>query len=544
MRLAVVRTAAAVGAISLAASLLGAPADADRGPTAAEPAQVEAPVPDINWRACKGAAKYDCAQVRVPLDYDKPKGAKTRLRLTRDPANKPKRRIGTLFVNPGGPGGSAADFALDAGHLFGKAVRQRFDIVGVDPRGVGGSASVICKGKWHQPPKRPDLPFPLMRKAEGRWIKADNDLRAFCAKHGTDVMDNMSTADTARDMDLIRQALGDEKLTYYGVSYGTYLGSTYAALFPDRVRGLILDGVLDPVAWSTGRGKAGKKLPFSTRLRSGYGAYEAWASALDECARVGKTRCGASRDVGQMWRTVVRKARKGKLTIGGEKLRYEWLVSDVLGGLYSRSNYRYLMRYVQGLHRASTSKPGTRAYERAAADVKRLQERLRAIRRELPGPYAAVNAGARKRTYFDAFAGVSCSDSVNPKRPKAWVKASKRDDYAMPWFGRLWTWQSSVCARWPGSSADAFRGPWRVKTSAPVLLIGNSHDPATPISGARAANRVLDGSRLLMLDSWGHGAIGESRCVTATMGRYLVARKLPAAGTVCKPNRTLFPPRS
>ncbi|UPK74882.1 alpha/beta hydrolase [Nocardioidaceae bacterium SCSIO 66511] len=543
MKHLVVRAAAVFGAIGLAGSLLAAPTTARSAAPTASPDQVAAPVPDINWHKCEFAKKFDCANVRVPLDYDNPDGPKTKVFVQRHRATKPKQRIGSLFINPGGPGGSSSGFVFDAINLFGKSVRQRFDIVGVDPRGVGGSAIAECKGKWHHAPGWPPLPFPLKRKAERKWIKADNDLRAFCAKHKNALLDHMSTADTARDMDLVRQALGDDKLTYYGVSYGTYLGSTYAAMFPDRVRAVILDGVLDPVAWSTGRGDAGRKLPFSTRLRSGYGAYEAWMSALDECARVGKKRCGASGDVEHMWRAVIRKARKGKLVVGKQHVRYESIVGDVLSGLYARQSYRSLMRYTQRLYRTSKAKPGSRLHAQASADVQRLAKRLRAIRRELPGPYAAPQVGPQARGFSDAFSGVACSDTANPKRPNAWIRASKRDDYTMPWFGRLWTWSSSLCAGWPGSSADAFHGPWRVKTSTPVLIIGNSHDPATPISGARAANRVLAKSRLLMLDTWGHGAIGQSRCVTDKMADYLLGQNLPEAGTVCKPDRQLFPPR-
>ncbi|MGH3359724.1 MAG: alpha/beta hydrolase [Nocardioidaceae bacterium] len=542
-RLAVVAVSAAV-----AASMLGAPSSAGTQASTSAPVadQVDAPVPDVDWRSCEWAARLRCATARVPLDYDRPGGATIRLSLLKDPANRPERRIGSLFVNPGGPGGSSVDFASQAGRAFGPRIRQRFDIVGIDPRGVGGTTNAVCKGPRRKHPMRPRVAFPFGHEQEKRWIKADTSDRSFCAKHHNQLFDHVSTADTARDMDLIRQALGDDRLTYYGISYGSYLGSTYAAMFPDRVRAMVVDGVLDPVAWSTGRGDSARSLGFSTRLRSGYGAYEALVSGLAECDRVGVTRCRAAGDVYGEWRTIVRKARNDKLVVGGDKVRYSDLVSSALGSLYSRSSYRYLAGYIHWLHRGSTATSGSRAQRRADERAARLGDRLHDIwrDRERRGLYGAGQQTPRaKRSINDPFASIACSDSANPTHPNAWIKASKRDDYTMPWFGRLWTWASSICSNWPGSSADAFRGPWKTETSTPLLVIGNAHDPATPITGARAVNRLFDGSRLLMLDGWGHGALGESECVTSRMARYLVSQRLPAAGMVCKPDRSLYPVR-
>lgn len=548
-----IRCAVIAGSAVLTGSLLGSPADAitttaASAATLARPAaQVDVPVPEIDWRRCKGwTDEYECASVSVPLDYDKPDGETIRLRILRDPADRPKQRIGSLFVNPGGPGGSSADFAAVAGDDLGKDVRRRFDIVGVDPRGVGGTTNAVCKGTWHDRPTYPLVAFPFTHAHESRWLRVDAAERRFCARNHNAMFDHMTTADVARDMDLIRQALGDEQLTYYGVSYGSYLGETYAAMFPDRVRALAIDGVLDPVAWSTGRRDTGERLGFSTRLRSGEGAYDALVSGLAECDRVGQRRCPASGDVYGEWRTIIRKARNGELAIDGARIRYTDIVSQSLGSLYSRSSYRHLTGYVHSLYRESTAKPHGRVAERWEARAARQRDRLQRIWRDRTrrGLYAAGPATAMPRSVVNnPFTGVACADSVNPRNPRAWVRASRRDDYTMPWFGRLWTWSSSICARWPGSSADAYRGPWKTNTSTPLLVIGNSHDPATPISGARAANRLFDGSRLLMMDGWGHGALGQSECVTERLSAYLLRQELPASGTVCRPDHALYPVR-
>jgi pimeloyl-ACP methyl ester carboxylesterase len=516
-------------------AVTGPPAGAT-SPAAPPAAEVDAPIPSVDWHPCRWDDRLRCARVPVPLDYDDPDGSTIKLRLLKDPANRPAQRIGTLFVNPGGPGGSAADFASYVGAYLGPSVRQRFDIVGIDPRGVGGSAQVRCRAPG-QPPPYPRQAFPYTEKQIKVWLRFDRYYRQLCAVGANPILDHMSTADTARDMDLIRQALGEEQLSYYGISYGTYLGATYAAMFPDRIRAMIVDGVLDPVAWSTGRGDAAKTLPFSTRLRSGVGAWESLTSAFAECDRVGKQRCPLAGQAASKWLRIVHRLKRGPVKIEGYRLTYPNWVGDALGALYDRSIYRPLMRYIKATYREMFGARGSRAGNDVAAARERLK---RAVERSpLPGPY-----GFRFGTEYPSFHGVSCADSLNPRDPRAWIPAGKLADRHGPWFGRLWTWVSSPCAKWPGSKADAYRGPWAVDTSAPVLVVGNSHDPATPITGARVLNTKLEGSRLLIMDGWGHGALGTSDCVTSKMARYLVDGALPPAGTVCQQDKQLFPKRS
>ncbi|UYM06282.1 alpha/beta hydrolase [Solicola gregarius] len=537
LALSVVTSGTAVGSVS----------GADKARSQHEltsPPAANADVAEVDWRQCDDEPGYDCATIQVPLDYDQPYGEQIDLGLLRDPADDPSRRIGSLFVNPGGPGASAVQFAADAGRELGTKVRQRFDIVGVDPRGVGRSTAVTCTGKYRDHPVHPPVAFPFGDEEETGWLRADASDRTFCANHHNAVFDHASTADNARDLDLVRDALGEERLTYYGISYGTYLGQTYAAMFPDRIRAIVLDGVLDPIAWSKGHGRSGHRLGFSTRLRSGRGAYEALTSALVECDRVGAERCSAAGDAYGKWRTVVRKARNGKLAVDGQPISYSSVVSYLLGGLYERGLYEQLAQYVQYLYVQSTSRTGSRAYQRSQAAALRITGRLRDLfnDRLRRGLYAAdAYDEPETRTVADPFAAVACSDSANPDDPRAWIHAGRRDDRIMPWFGRLWTWRSSICASWPGSPSDSFRGPWRTQTSSPVLVVANAHDPSTPIGGARVANQLFDGSRLLMLDGWGHGAYGESTCVTEYTERYLVTQRLPESGTVCKPDLPLYP---
>jgi pimeloyl-ACP methyl ester carboxylesterase len=470
------------------------------------------------------------------MDYDHPQAAKTTLALARQKASVPSMRIGTLFVNPGGPGGPARGFVPYAARLLGKHIGERFDVVGIDPRGVGGSAPLVCRDPTPQnAPPAVYRYFPYTPKEINGWLRFDAYLRHICATHSRPILDHMSTADTARDMDLIRQALGDKKLNYYGISYGTYLGATYAAMFPNHIRAMVVDGVLDPVAWATGRNGNGTKLPFSSRLRSGKGAWLALTSAFAECDRVGKSRCLLSGDAARKWHLVTHRLKQGPVKIHGFTLRYSDAVGTALGALYSRSYYRPLMRFIAAVYNALFGTP----VARTAVDPVKAYKHLKAIikKGDVTSPYGYG------RAYNLAGPGVFCSDSLNPSNPRAWIGAAQQTDHRSPWFGAAWTWISSICARWPGSSADAFRGPFKEDPSAHVLIVGNIYDPATPISGARRLNGLLAGSRLLTLNGWGHGALGESVCTKKSMQRYLVRRVLPIQGKVCKPDKQLFPQR-
>ena len=162
--------------------------------------------------------------------------------------------------------------------------------------------------------------------------------------------------------------------------------------------------------------------------------------------------------------------------------------------------------------------------------------------RGIPGPYAPSSLPGYASQHGNSFAGVACADSDNPVDERAWVAAGNRADRVSPWFGKPWTWASGVCASWPESTKeDRFTGPFATTTSAPVLVVGNTYDPATPLHGARAVNRLLDGSRLLVMDGWGHGAIGSGPCIEEAYGAYLVDGTLPPAGTVCQPGGRAVP---
>ena len=252
-------------------------------------------------------------------------------------------RQGSLFINPGGPGGSGVDFAVFAApFLFTQDVRDRFDIVGFDPRGIFRSKMLRCFGNPKQwGPYFTPFTFPITQAEIDAWIAADRYLDSACDQRGGEILDHMSTANVARDMDRLREAVGDSKLTYYGLSYGSMLGQTYANMFPNNFRALVIDGVLDPIAWTTGA-EGEQHLPFSTRLRSDVGAQE----TLDEFFRL----CDAGGDACPLASGAGAEARYAALAdallqapvviqdpFTGElfEYNYSFFIGDTLGAMYN-----------------------------------------------------------------------------------------------------------------------------------------------------------------------------------------------------------------
>lgn len=542
MRRIALLSAAVLGAGLLSVQAPGQSSAAPSTPTAKPPAatQVDAPVPDIDWAGCGRGLR--CATVRVPLDYDDPDGATTRLSLLKAPAGDRDRRIGSLFVNPGGPGGTSTDFASYFGDVVDPQISERFDIIGIDPRGTS-KPSMRCRTDEPEPQTHDGTP---VRKGAARKIFThDAWFRGACESNPSPITAHMTTADTARDMDLIRQALGEEQLSYYGLSYGTYLGATYASMFPDRIRAMIVDGVVDPVAWSTGAGDTGSRQPFSLRLGSGYGAYEALSTAFDRCDRVSKKRCafsgGAEGKFKQLLQTLKQKKYQG--------ISWRDLLDNTLGSLYATQYYPSVMKDLQRLYdRAVVNGRVTRAdarYWKPTAVLTRINRARGVPDRVIEsategGPYSWFG----RQSISDAFLGVSCADTDNPTDPWAWWNEGLKAERSAPWFTMTWTFFSTTCAQWPaGFAEDRYAGPYDVETSAPVLITGNYHDPATPISGAKALAAQLPNSRLLRVNAWGHGALQVSRCVDDAWTGYLIDGTLPEEGTRCKADERLFPGR-
>jgi pimeloyl-ACP methyl ester carboxylesterase len=499
----------------VAAMTLGQSAVASPGVTGAGAASA------IDWQACHQT--FMCAKVRVPLDYDRPDGRQITLSLAMMPATDKAHRVGSLFINPGGPGGSGVDFLLEAGPvLFTPQVRARFDIIGFDPRGIIRSTPLTCFPTQEQSfSVFQDVPYPTTVGEQRNWIDLEHQFDGACRLRGGDMLDHMSTADAARDLDRLRQMVGDSALTYYGVSYGSFLGNVYANLFPDKVRAVVIDGVLDPVAWTTGSGD-GTTVPFSTRLHSAAGTQATLDEFLRLCDAGGPSRCEFAPHARErfyaMYNSV--KAHPFSPNPDGADTPYDesWLLADILPPLYDSAVWEFLASllvefesWVQ-LHNGGTA---------AAFPFQR-------------------PALSNYPNYMEGFPGVACSDSVNPPNYAAWPRAAASSLRTDGIFGPLWTWVSSICADWPGADADTYLGPFTHRTVEPVLVVGNLFDPATPYQGAVKAAALLPNSRLLTVHAWGHTSLFTSACADQAIGRYLLTSQTPAAGTVCQPDVVPF----
>jgi pimeloyl-ACP methyl ester carboxylesterase len=485
----------------------------------------------LAWHACRDG--FDCATLKVPLDYERPNGTQIGLSVIRLPAASSRARIGSLFINPGGPGGSGVDAVRGVAKFLPLELRSGFDVVGFDPRGVARSTPLRCYDTFDEALQSlPPFAFPYTKEQERQQQAADLKLAAACVKHGGPILRHMSTADVARDMDSLRKAVGDRQLTYVGFSYGSFLGQTYANLFPSKVRALVIDGVLDPVAWTTGAGTQGRRVPVSTRLRSDVGAQATLQEFFRLCDQAGPD-CLFSGGAAKRYAALAARIRQTPITIidpetGDEfKFTYDQLIALTLGALYSPESWPDAAQLLADLEAQAAPQQLTRALAAVRASGG-----LAAAAQE---PYPNI---------VESFPGVLCSDSTNPRKFSAWPAAADKAERQHGYFGRLWTWASSPCASWPrGVGDDRYQGPWRARTANPVLVVGNFFDPATPYHGALKAARLLPNSKLLSYAGWGHTAYFRGNfCVDNTVTTYLVKVQPPAKGKVCQPEGSPFGP--
>ncbi|MDR7275549.1 alpha/beta hydrolase [Catenuloplanes atrovinosus] len=481
-------------------------------------APVSAGPPPLRWTPC--ADGFECATVPVPLDHDDPAGPRISIALTRMPATDPDRRIGSLVINPGGPGLSGVSFVQTYLRDLPAELRARFDIVGFDSRGLGASTALRCYATAEE--QRADqAPFlyPETPAEEEVWRRADDRLAAACDRRGHPIIDHMSSADVARDLDLLRVRLGDRKLTFLGYSFGSILGQTYANLFPRTVRALVIDGVIDPVT-ATRPGPAGHTTPTATRMGSGRDATRTLEEFFRVCDAAGAA-CAFSGDASGRFARLAERVRRAPVPITDPftgapvVLTYNDLIGVALWGTWNAARWPDLARYLAGVE----------------------HQLFPSGRRAPPAPEAYPNQ-------FEGEFGVACSDTVNPRSFRAWRDAADRAEREQGYFGRIYAWVWSACRSWPPSAGqDRYDGPWTARTAAPVLIVGNHFDPATPYAGALAAARLLPNSRLLTFAGWGHVAfhLQGNDCVDAHVTRYLIDATPPAPGTVCRPDPP-FPP--
>ncbi len=473
----------------------------------------------IDWDPCPAGSPpgYDCAEVQVPLSYQDPRGPRITIALGRLPATDQKHKRGTIFTNPGGPGniGRFSEFQTPE-------LRRQFDIVGFDPRGVGASAPIRCFSTEAEiePLKRVLGRFPITTEQEKPHFQDVRDVSAACGRNAGPLLGHLSTANIARDLDKLREAVGDPKLRYYGLSYGTYLGEVYANLFPGRVGALALDAVNDPIAWTTGYRPEDAKVPFSYRLGAFRDAHRALKAFLDACAA--DTRCAfrePGTDLLAKYNRILDRLETGPVTITDpatgkpRTIRYQEVIGRTHNGLTDEANSPALAEFLQATAKGATN----------TTDVSTMDKAIQT-------PFDSLLGGM----------GAVCADAANPRDPAAWPKYATRADREGRGFGSYDLYLSLPCAFWPSSDPDRYTGPWN-RPTAPILLLANGKgDPETPYPGARRTERILGNARLLTLDAFGHGAAGRSACIDKALDDYLTHGRLPARGAVCAPDHGPF----
>jgi pimeloyl-ACP methyl ester carboxylesterase len=488
--------------------LLATTSVAHAGPVQGTRAAQAPPDVELEWEACgttpeAEAADVECARAPLPLDYDDPEGEQIEIAVGRVPAADPAQRIGSLFFNFGGPGGPAVDYVQAAGAGVFASLNQYFDIVAFDPRGVGQSTPAIdCE----LPPASgsPSLPTPLDIDVDAVVADAQDYVDA-CLDANGDILEHVSTANVARDMDALRAAVGDEQLSYLGFSYGTLIGATYASLFPDNYRAMVLDGAIDPDQYLND-----PALEQSTLVA---GFEDALDRFLDACA-ADQLACSGFGGADPL-------AAYDALLGGAEATPIPVLNFPEDPTPVTADEIRLVT--FQALY-------AKEAWGVLALALAEAEQGDASIFREL-----IILLSGGDPAFGDRFFAISAGEQQWPTDIDAYLERGAEEWTLYPHFWFLGSYNSIPYALWPAHDEDAFTGPFAADPSAPpVLVVGNSHDPATPYSGAVALTEQLGNARLLTMDGDGHTAYGgKSACIDSATDSYLVSGTLPAEGTVC-----------
>jgi pimeloyl-ACP methyl ester carboxylesterase len=507
-------------------------------------AVAEVKVPVLQWTACPPAAEgaastaaFQCADAMVPMDYAAPGAGNFTLGLIKHPAARPAERIGSLFWNPGGPSDAGTEYLPAGINGFPQAVRDRFDIISWDPRGMGGRTTPViqCFDSAAAEQSFADSHFgtTIATTPEdlAKEFRARAAFNAACLAKAGDLPRHVSTADNARDLDLLRQAVGEERISYYGTSYGTFLGATYINMFPTHVRATVLDGGVSPSAWM---GNAGEDLSLSTfvRLGSDYGAAATVDAFMRACGEASPAHCafsaGTPEATRQKWAELLARARRGKVIHEGETASDGAITSYVMSSVY-------LVDPLPGFDRF----PGYRA---VAAFLQSLWDASGAETTASAAPEDAPPAAPQSAGTYTTSAGrqlaVICGESPNPESAEAsaaQAEASFRRAGLSPWpFG-------SACLGWTARAAAPYSGPWNRSLATPALVIANSFDPATAFGSSVRLSQELGNARLLPVLGFGHTVLfNPNSCAQDLVARYLVALELPATGAACREDKPPF----
>ena len=455
-----------------------------------------APVPPVGWLPCSGG--LECGWVDVPLDYRHPEGRVIAIALARHRAGDPAHRIGSLVLNPGGPGDSGINDLPTELRVLTPDLLARFDVVSFDPRGVERSAPIHCSpgGVSPSPASLGPVPDPVPQNDAARraLLAADQAYAHACGQNSGDLLAFVGTVDVARDLDRIRAGLGDQRLTFLGHSYGTLLGATYAELFPDRVRAMVLDGAIDP-ALSTDAMSLAQAKGFEASLDG----FFAWCGASSSCL------WRPSGDRRTTFMNLLGTVRARPLPVGTRTVGPGELLLGVLSTLYSQSFWPSLGRALAGV---------------GAGDG---------------GQMLALSDGYQTHgssNAADSNAAITCLDHPVSSDPATYPQRAAAAAAEAPVFGPMFAWGALQCAAWP---VGPTRQPHAIRAQgAPaILVVGTTGDPATPYSWAVSLASQLDKGVLVGRTGVDHVAYFYSACIRQIDARYLIDGIAPPTSTVC-----------
>lgn len=489
------------------------------------PATVPTPeVPVLTWQPCTNPSQsgFQCATANVPLDYRDPGADSIQLALIKHPATHQSQRLGSLFMNPGGPGGAGTE-ALPAWlSLFPQEVQDRFDIISFDPRGIGDSTAVQCSStEADENHFFRDLPqgFPVGSAQATSWIDGYRRFAQLCQQHSGKLLAHVSTTEVAKDLDLLRRAVGEPQMNYLGLSYGTYLGAVYANLFPDNVRAMVLDGNIDPLVWIS-RNNADARLSLSLRIGTDEATAKTLNAFLDLCGQASTDRCAFSADSAQATRTkfstLLQRLQQQPVNLDGKTITYAVAVAAISDDLFvvqEFGGFRGWQKASQLLQQIWTAPPVT------SLDPTTI-------------PLILPDQGQL---------AVACAEASNPRDPNRYRQLATLAFERAGDVGPYWLWSDQPCSTWPATAAERYSGPWDRPTANSILVIGNTYDPSTPYDNSVAMARALAHARLLTVDGYGHTALlNPSQCANNHMAAYFTNGTLPPDGTVCQQDQQPF----
>ncbi|KAF9457253.1 TAP-like protein-domain-containing protein [Collybia nuda] len=483
------------------------------------------PSDHLVWHDCY--TEHQCARLNVPLNYSDPYGEKAIIALTRIPSPLPVGSPwyrGPILFNPGGPGGSGVDLVVQAGKLFSTIVGPQFDVLGFDPRGVGHSVPRVSffetaaeRALWGS--VGPHVLDASAGEVARQWARS-KVINGLAGERLLNLLPHINTDQTARDMLRITEAHGNEKLQYWGFSYGTVLGATFAAMFPDKIERMIIDGVVDvenyyATLWTN------NLLDTDKTMQTFFdGCAEA---GPDDCPFYAPTAEDISRNLTNLYNAIRKKPVPVRTKVSYGLVDYNRLRTTIFMSLYTP--YATFPALARGL-----------------ADLAAGDGRLLFEMEEFPPFQCSCDEGPPRIDIVDeAYAAILCNDGVDISESLGdFEKYFKHLTEKSSW-GELWSAIRGNCISWPRLPKSHFQGPFTGNTSFPILLIGNTADPVTPLWAAKKVSKGYPGSVVLTQNSPGHSSLtAPSLCTQKYIRRYFTDGTLPDRGTVCEVIKSPF----